>query len=996
MKLLSIAFGRAVPRSDRLSDSVLILLGMTVVQRFVGLVRSVLFCAWLTAEDLGQWDLAFGFLTLAVPIAVLSLPGCFGRYVAYYRQRGQLRLFLWRTMAVTFVLAACSASVTVAQQQWFARFIFGGPERANLVPALACTMLSLVAYNVVIELLVALRMQRLASGLELLNTVLFACLGGLWVGVFRAGALGIVIAYGTACVLAALASLWWIMPLWRSLRATADSPSDPVSVWSKVLPFAAALWVSNALGNLFGVVDRYILVHYSGLSAAASLSLVGEYHSSRILPMLLMNVSGLLATVSLPFLSHDWEAGTKDRVSQRLNLLLKLSGIGLVSAATAILLFSPLLFGWLLRGKFQAAPAILCLCLASACWASLVCLAKSYLWCAEKAALASIANGVALSANVALNLWLAPRFGVYGIAYGTCLAQLALMLLIYGLGRSQGFSLSRGTWLVSALPLLLWFGPWWTTAGVLAVCLLCLRTDLILDRPDKQQILDTLARYRARLADWTLNSSARLSDGQLSVAGAELAVVDMQPTMNAAGQRCPGGRDTGASPRQGFAAESAARRGSAPATAACQPVVTHGREGGEGPQRADQFDGVLAETGQAGGRPLRVMFINTSLFVGGAESLEAELVGGMDRSRIVPEICCLKDAGPLAARIPDDVPVFHNFIRHKYDVGVVPRLMRLYHRRQIDLVITVGAGDRMFWGRLAAWLAGVPVIVSWLHSSGWPDSITVLNRLLTPITDAFIGVAAVHGRYLVDGERLPAERVHVVANGVDVDRFRPRSDLQELRGRLGVPSAAPLAGIVARLSPEKNHELFLQVAGLVREEVGDAHFLVIGDGPQRERLTTLAAQLGLSECVHFLGNRTDVPDLLALMDVFLLTSHIEANPISILEAQATGKPVVATRVGSVPETVREGEVGYLIDPGDAHAMAARVVELFRDPRLARRLGGNARRQVVEYYSMRSTVERFQDLLQQLFADKTRSRCEAESLAADLPVLATASSLTSGG
>jgi glycosyltransferase involved in cell wall biosynthesis len=390
------------------------------------------------------------------------------------------------------------------------------------------------------------------------------------------------------------------------------------------------------------------------------------------------------------------------------------------------------------------------------------------------------------------------------------------------------------------------------------------------------------------------------------------------------------------------------------------------------------------------------MFVNTSLFVGGAEAIQAELIRGIDRNRFVPEICCLKDRGPLATRIAADVPVFHNLIRHKYDIAVVLRLMRLFHRRQIDVVVTVGAGDRMFWGRLAAWLAGVPMICSWLHSTGWPDSIGTLNRLLTPITDAFIAVASSHGRYLIEQERLPADRVHVVQNGVDMDRFQPRADDHELRAGLQLPCAAPVAGIVARLSAEKNHELFLEVAALVRQEVGDAHFLVVGDGPRLDRLTTLAAEKGLADCVHFIGNRTDVPDLLGLMDVFLLTSHIEANPISILEALATGKPVVATRVGSVGETVIDGEVGFLVAPGDAAAMAARVVELFRDPRLARRLGGEARRQVLDRHSLRAATDQFQNLLQRLLNDKVGATEDAEQPAAEAALLSASMSLTSGG
>lgn len=888
------------PRADRLSDSVLILLSLTVVQRIIGFTRNVLFCLWLSAEELGQWDLVFSFLTLAVPVAVLSLPGCFGRYVSYYRQRGQLRRFLRRTVGATAALAIAAGVVVTVNRGWFSNFIFGRADRTDLVLALAFTLLALIAYNVIVELLISLRMQRLASGLELLNTVVFAGLGVVLLAGWQAGVLSVVMAYGAACLLSALVALYWVRPLWRSLKGAPGGAREPVAIWSKVVPFAAALWLSQALGNLFGMADRYILVHHSGQPSAEALAMVGDYYSSRIVPTLLMNVCGLLATVTLPFLSHDWETGPQPRVSSRLNLLLKLAGIGLLGTATAVLFLSPVLFGWVLRGKFQAAPAIASLMLAYACWSGLAGLAKNYLWCAEKAAWVSVAFAVGLVSNVGLNLVLAPRFGVYGVAHGTCAAQAVVLLFIYGLSGAHGLMLHPGTWLLSAAPLALWFGPWAALATLLAICLAAAGTDLVLNRAEKRQIADTLSRYRSKLSAWALSVS------------------DCESYNESAGSVV----------QEALCADQA------------------------GPPP-----------------PLRLMFVNTSLFVGGAEMLQVELIRGLDRGRFSPEICCLKECGPLAKQMPGDVPVFHSLIRHKYDAAVLLRLVRLYRRRQIDVVVTVGAGDRMFWGRLAAWLAGVPVTAAWLHSTGWPDCIGRLNRLLTPLTDAFIGVAASHGRYLAEVERFPAGRVHVVANGVDTERFRPRAADEKLRGNLGLPPAAPVGGIVARLALEKNHELFLRAAALVREQVSDAHFLVVGDGCDRDRLEALARQLGLDDAVHFLGNRADVPDLLALMDVFLLTSHIEANPISILEAMATAKPVVATRVGSVSESVRDGEVGYLVDPGDAAALSARVVEIFRDPRLARRLGGEARRQVVEHHSMRAMADCFQELLEQLFADK---------------------------
>src|SRR5262249_27285528 len=161
-----------------------------------------------------------------------------------------------------------------------------------------------------------------------------------------------------------------------------------------------------------------------------------------------------------------------------------------------------------------------------------------------------------------------------------------------------------------------------------------------------------------------------------------------------------------------------------------------------------------------------------------------------------------------------------------------------------------------------------------------PDGIGRLNRQLTRITDAFVGVATPHGRHLIDVEGFPASKVRVIPNGVDCDRFAPVPGA-DLREQLGLPATAPIAGIVAALRPEKNHRLFLQSAALVLDKVPQAQFLIAGDGPERPYLESLAAELGISANVKFLGTRSDVSRLLALCDVFVLTSHVEANPVSI-------------------------------------------------------------------------------------------------------------------
>ena len=202
--------------------------------------------------------------------------------------------------------------------------------------------------------------------------------------------------------------------------------------------------------------------------------------------------------------------------------------------------------------------------------------------------------------------------------------------------------------------------------------------------------------------------------------------------------------------------------------------------------------------------------------VGGAETLLVNLIRRLDRAHFLPELCCLKELGPLGEVLAREIPAFDHLLSHKADLRVLPRLAGLLRRRRVDALVTVGAGDKMFWGRLAARWAGVPVVCSALHSTGWPDSVGRLNRLLTPITDAYIAVAAAHGKFLVEQLHFPAAKVHVIPNGIDIERFRPAGDRLATRAALGLTPTTPIVGIVAALRPEKNHELLLRAAQTVR------------------------------------------------------------------------------------------------------------------------------------------------------------------------------------
>ncbi len=365
---------------------------------------------------------------------------------------------------------------------------------------------------------------------------------------------------------------------------------------------------------------------------------------------------------------------------------------------------------------------------------------------------------------------------------------------------------------------------------------------------------------------------------------------------------------------------------------------------------------------------LKVMFVTTSLEVGGAASLLSHLVRRLDRERFSPELCCLRSPGAWGTAISEEIPTFAGLLKHKYQFQGWQRLARLFREREPQIVATLGGGDEILLSRLSARTAGVPLTVAVLPTTAGKQRWV---RLFTPLADAYVAAAETHAQRLVQTYRLPASKVHHVPGGVDLKKFYPRPAVAQghLHREHDIPSDAHLLGIVGALQPEKNHEMFLRVATMVRIHVPRSHFFIVGDGPERARLEDTAARWGIRDAVHFLGNRPDVPDLLAELDVVLCTSNHEANPVSVWEAMASGKPIVATRAGYLPETIRDGESGFLVIPGQAEKMCQYALQILRDPLLGRKLGNNARHWAEKHVDVERMVAGYERLFKDLHAQK---------------------------
>jgi len=210
-----------------------------------------------------------------------------------------------------------------------------------------------------------------------------------------------------------------------------------------------------------------------------------------------------------------------------------------------------------------------------------------------------------------------------------------------------------------------------------------------------------------------------------------------------------------------------------------------------------------------------------------------------------------------------------------------------------------------------------------------------------------------------------------VGAGIDVGRFAWSPPDERLAAELGL-AGHPVVGVVAKLSPVKGHEWFLESAARVARERDDARFLVVGDGPRRSELEGMARALGVADRVVFAGARDDVPALLRLMNVFVLSSVSEGAPNVVMEAMAAGVPVVATDVGGVADAVGGPSSAVLVPPRDADAMARAVLGLLADPQAAGAMGSAGQRIARERHDIGAVVERVEGMFEALLDGRARN------------------------
>jgi glycosyltransferase involved in cell wall biosynthesis len=362
---------------------------------------------------------------------------------------------------------------------------------------------------------------------------------------------------------------------------------------------------------------------------------------------------------------------------------------------------------------------------------------------------------------------------------------------------------------------------------------------------------------------------------------------------------------------------------------------------------------------------VRVCFLIDRLQRAGTETQLIALIRHLDRRRVLPALCLLDGEDETSRALePADCPILRlgiRSLRHPGNLGKAIRLARFFREQRID-VVQVYFPDSSYFGVPVARLAGVPWVVRTRNNLGyWMTPLhRRLGRLITRLADRTIANSEVCRRAVIADEDAAPGAVVVLENGVDLDRFAVVPDLS----RTALPRRV---GMVANLRPVKGIELFIQAAAVLARRHPAVHFAVAGEGKSRPALERLIEQEQLRGRIHLPGSVADVPRFLARVDIAVLCSHSEGMPNALLEYMAAGRAIVATKVGAVPELIRDGEHGLLVPPGDADRLGAAIDCLLNDPALASRLGAAARRRAREQFSREAMVRRFEEFYHRLLA-----------------------------
>lgn len=365
----------------------------------------------------------------------------------------------------------------------------------------------------------------------------------------------------------------------------------------------------------------------------------------------------------------------------------------------------------------------------------------------------------------------------------------------------------------------------------------------------------------------------------------------------------------------------------------------------------------------------RLLYLTTDSKMAGTETVIYNLATRLHGSDYAVHVVSLKGPGELQQELAAaGVPATNLAMRGRGDVRVIPRLLTLLRQVRPDLLCTY-LFHANHLGRLLAPLAGIRRILTVQESADawrrWPHNLA--DQLTAPLVNQFVANSeAVKVRFCAFA-RVAADRVAVIHNGIDLAPYQAADSgaRERLRAALGLDASAFVFVTIAHLNPYKGHPTLVEAAGAIAADYPQAHWLFAGSGRSDDDVRRQVEAAGLSGRIRFLGIRRDVPDLLAASDAFVLPSHWEGCPLSILEAMAAGRAVIASAVGGVGEIVAAGETGLLTPPKDPASLADAMRQLLDGGDQSDVMGRRGRERAFAEFGLETQVARTRALYERV-------------------------------
>ena len=370
---------------------------------------------------------------------------------------------------------------------------------------------------------------------------------------------------------------------------------------------------------------------------------------------------------------------------------------------------------------------------------------------------------------------------------------------------------------------------------------------------------------------------------------------------------------------------------------------------------------------------IRIIHLVLNLKMGGLETWVVHFAKKIKDNQFSPMVCCLESNTDLGASLKDhDIPVVTLDKREGYDFFLPGRLAKMMRDYQSPLLHTHN-WDAHLYGTVAARIASVPVIIHTQHGAfhhrSWKNDL--LRPILGRCIDRFIGVSDGVSLFAKQSRWAPEEKVMTIINGVDPTPYRSplEADRIRIRASLSIPLDAPIIINVARMNEVKDHDTLLKAFCILKATIPSAHLMLVGDGNLCPLLKGTAVRMGIEKFVHFIGIRTDVPDLLRAADLFVLSSLSEGISLSLLEAMSAGLPVAATDVGGNPSVVVANKTGLLVPPRNPAQMASVIQMILDDKALSKTMGEAGYGRVLSHFSFNQMADAYMGLYRELLIKK---------------------------